>query len=697
MSEKKTILTLLLYFATLITTAQIRGTVSDENGGIPLSGAHILLLENKKLTTSDYNGRFRFRDVEAGPYTLRITHIGYQEMDHSFDFDGSVYSIDFGLKPRTYEAEEAVVTGSRIEVSRHNNPMTVSVITAEELNESGESAILPAISKRVPGVFVTERGITGFGVSGGAAGKISIRGIGGDPNTRVLMLIDGQPQFMGLFGHPLPDSYVTSDAEKVEVIRGPASLLYGSNAMGGVINIITKKQRSDGFTGDARASFGSFLTQKYMGSAGYKKKNLTVFASVNHDETQGHRDNSEFYITNGFLKVGYQLSAHWKAKLDGSVAKFKSCDPGPANRIDSSYLTKRHWVDILRGMGSFSLENNHSHAEGAVKLFYNFGVHDIYDGFHSTDHNYGLTAYEGLRLFKNNTITLGIDYKQYGGVAENTEAMMGKGIEFVDTSVYELGTYIFAQQGFWDRLVITAGIRLENNEMFGSEWIPQFGASYLPFKTSTIKASASKGFRSPTIRELFLWDAANPDLKPESMWNYEMGWMQSFPDIGLNTEITGYLSEGENLIQLVGQYPNVTNENTGAFKHYGLEFQAGFQITQALLVNANYAYLHMDTPITGAPVNQCYVGGRYRLDKFTFHADMSYINKLYTRVNPVKNTQEYFLLNARISWQAFPFLQFFVSGENLLDQAYQINDDYPMPGITLFGGIHFSYRPDNNQ
>ena len=74
----------------------------------------------------------------------------------------------------------------------------------------------------------------------GAAGGISIRGIGGSPNTQMLVLIDGHPQFMGLMGHPLPDAYVASDVERVEVVRGPASILYGTNAMGGVINIITR-------------------------------------------------------------------------------------------------------------------------------------------------------------------------------------------------------------------------------------------------------------------------------------------------------------------------------------------------------------------------------------------------------------------------------------------------------------------------
>jgi len=151
----------------------------------------------------------------------------------------------------TINLDEVVVTGTTVKVNRNNVPMAVSVVGNRQISESVETALLPVLNGRVPGLFVTERGIMGFGVSTGAAGQISIRGIGGSPNTGVLMLIDGHPQFMGIFGHPLPDSYVASDVEKVEVIRGPASILYGSNAMGGVINIITKKQTENVLHGNA--------------------------------------------------------------------------------------------------------------------------------------------------------------------------------------------------------------------------------------------------------------------------------------------------------------------------------------------------------------------------------------------------------------------------------------------------------------
>lgn len=95
----------------------------------------------------------------------------------------------------------------------------------------------------------------GYGVSNGAAGGISLRGIGGSPTTGLLVLIDGHPQYMGLMGHPIADAYQSMLAEKVEVVRGPASVLYGSNAMGGVINIVTRRQREDGVRTGVRLGY----------------------------------------------------------------------------------------------------------------------------------------------------------------------------------------------------------------------------------------------------------------------------------------------------------------------------------------------------------------------------------------------------------------------------------------------------------
>jgi iron complex outermembrane receptor protein len=583
----------------------------------------------------------------------------------------------------TLRIEEVVVTGTPVKINRNNVPMSVSVVTGAQINESNESAVLPVLSGRVPGLFVTERGITGFGVSTGSAGQITIRGIGGNPTTGVLMLIDGHPQFMGIMGHPLSDSYVASDIDRVEVIRGSGSVLYGSNAMGGVINLITKKQTKEGFNGNARLMYGSYNTQKYMLSGGYKKDKFSVFVSGNHDQTDGHRADSEFKITNGYTKLGYDLNEHLKLSADFSLAAFKSSDPGP----DTLSAKKGESIDITRGYGSFALENEFGKASGSAKLFYNFGEHDITDGFHSTDHNYGLNIFETLKLIKGNTITFGLDYMNFGGLAENVKAMGGKGIVFADTTVYELGYYGFVQQTFAGKFTLNAGLRLQHNEVYGDEWVPSAGLAWRTNSNTTWKTSFSKGFRSPTIRELFLW-GPNPKLQPETVFNYEVGILRSFFDRKLNIELTGFLVKGNNLIVTV---PMKGLLNAGEVSNKGLEFTADANLTAKLNIHAVYSYINMKSPVYATPEHQLFISSRYRLDKTTVMLSLQQIVNLDTDPSLQVHQEDYALVNAKVSHRFCNYAEVFVSAENLLDQKYEQNRYYTMPGITVFAGVNLNF------
>ena len=144
----------------------------------------------------------------------------------------------------TLSLREVVVTGTRNAVDVRHLPMTVTVIGREKLTEQHHSNVLPVAMQQVPGLFVTSRSMMGYGVSTGAAGGISLRGISAGAG-QMLVLIDGHPQYNGIYGHPISDSYQTLIAERIEVLRGPASVLYGSNAMGGVMNIVTRQAKTD--------------------------------------------------------------------------------------------------------------------------------------------------------------------------------------------------------------------------------------------------------------------------------------------------------------------------------------------------------------------------------------------------------------------------------------------------------------------
>ena len=606
--------------------------------------------------------------------------------------------------------DEVIVTGTRSQVNRNNVPMTISVINRTEIEQSGESALLPIISQQVPSMFITERGVTGFGVSTGGTGGITLRGVGNSPTTAVLVLINGHPQYMGIMGHHLPDAYLASDVERVEVVRGPASILYGSNAMGGVINIITRKQNRDGFGGNARIMYGSYNTQKYQVSGGFKKDKFDVFASVNHDRTDGHRKNSAFNITNGYVSTGYDLSGNFRLWGDFSMASYESQNPGTKELPMIGNI-----ANIIRGVGSVTFENRFDKTDGALKLFYNFGNHNINDGythvlpseqqvmppvpnvprdyrFRSKDKNFGAALYQNFRPFDGNLITAGVDFKTFGGQVWNKMLDNSPNREIIDTTVYEVAGYIIAQQDFLKKLTLTAGIRLENNEMFGNVWIPQVGLAYRPTKNTTVKTSVSKGFRSPTIRELFLnMPNPNPDLKPEEMITYELSAAQSFLQGKIYAELTGYIAEGDNIVQIMPVAGKPTPMNTGSFSNKGIEFSVRWQATKNLKLHGNYSYLHLKNTILAAPEQQAFLSATYTLKKWDFTASYQYIHNLYLVVTPIEQKESYGLLDAKVSYRALKWLHVFAKGENLTDTKYSIVNGFPMPGATVLGGLNVAF------
>lgn len=582
------------------------------------------------------------------------------------------------------QIEEVVITGTKISVNRNSVPLTISVINAKQIEESSESALLPVLSEQVPGIFITERGITGFGVSTGSAGAINIRGIGGSPNTQTLILLNGNPQYMGIMGHPLPDAYIASDVEKVEIIRGPASTLYGSNAMGGVINIITKEKKEEGFNSNARVMLGSYNTQKYMVNGGIKKKNLNVFASFNHDQTEGHRDSSDFSNNNGYIRLGYDVNEKIKIKADFSLANFDATDPGTEGAVAGEA------IDITRGMGGVSIDNHYNRISGSARLFYNFGEHNITDGFHSKDKNFGFVFYQSIRLFKGTTLTGGIDYKKYGGIAENLRAF-GEGVVFGDTTVWEMAGYGYIRQIMFEKIVVEGGFRLEHNNVFGYEPVPSMGMTWHPKPFTTFKASVAKGFRSPTIRELYLWGTANENLNPERMINYEVSFLQKLMKERISFEITGYKSYGNNLIKAVAGTNGLKYQNTGKFSNQGIEFAGVFNPVSNLSLNVNYSFITMDEPVIATPQQQIYACSAYRLYKFSLSISLQHINNLYTQITPTKEKETYTLLNSKIGFKINKYMDVFIKGENLTNQVYYINYAYPMPGIIAFGGINLHY------
>lgn len=588
--------------------------------------------------------------------------------------------------------DEVVITGSRSSVAPRHLSQTVSVIGRDAIEESNRLSVMPLLAEQVPGMFVTSRSMLGYGVSTGAAGNISMRGLTGS-SAQTLVLIDGHPQYAGIFGHPIADVVQASMIERVEVLRGPASILYGSNAMGGVVNLVTRKFAQDGTHTNAHIGAGSFGTVETSldNTTRYGKFSSTVAGS--YSRTDGHRDNMNFEQYAGFAKFGYDINSAWKVSADVDVTRFNASQPGPDYQPLEDADQK-----ITRGMASAMIENNYEKTGGAVSAFYNWGDHWINDGYNpgtapktfrftSFDDMSGISAWQSAQLFEGNRTTVGLDFYRYGGEARN-DSLNGKRQVIASEHENELAAYVDFRQNIGSLLTINAGLRADRYMSKGTEFIPQAGLAFHLPAQAELKLSAGKGFRYPIIREMYMFPPQNPNLEPESMWNYEMAFSQNIANLKYGINL--FYIDAKNLILTLPRPdgPGKLNQNSGQMTNKGVEAMISYRISKSVNVNANYSLLDMDTPIVGAPKHKAYAGASYDNNGIHVGTGLQYIGGLYSTTD---RTEDFLLWNMRASYRLSSILQLWVNLDNILGTKYQINDGYPMPGFNFMAGVNVTF------
>lgn len=591
--------------------------------------------------------------------------------------------------------EGVVVTGTRNATDIRHLPMTVTVIEREKLTEQHQTSVLPTVMQQVPGLFVTSRSMMGYAVSTGAAGGINLRGITGGVG-QLLVLIDGHPQYNGIYGHPIADSYQTLMAKRVEVLRGPASVLYGSNAMGGVLNIVTRSMRENGVRTTVDLGVGSYGTIQAEASNQLRSGKFSSTLSAQYSRTDNHRPRMGFEQYGGYLKLGYDINNHWNTYIDANLTHFNASYPGT---VSSPLYDADQW--ITRGVVSAALENHYNRTSGALSVYTNFGRHKIDDGtanpeqptqryFRSKDALIGVSWYQSAQLFEGNRLTVGVDYQHIYGHAYYTSKQTG---EVLDTPNKQSGKsyrneiagYVDFRQDLTSWLTIDAGLRVDHHSVVGTEWIPQAGIVVRPIQTGEIKAMVSKGFRNPTMREMYLYPPSNEELKPERLWNYELSWKHRLGAFNYGANL--FYIKGDNMIQTV----NRQNVNTGEIKNYGMELEADWRISNHWAVSTNHSLLHMEHHVIAAPTYKGFLGANYNCDKWSVIAGLQYISGLYTAVGDAEQKENFCLLNASVNYALTKYLTLWVHGENLLAQSYEINLGYPMPRATFMGGVNLRF------
>ena len=250
----------------------------------------------------------------------------------------------------------------------------------------------------------------------------------------------------------------------------------------------------------------------------------------------------------------------------------------------------------------------------------------------------------------------------------------------------EWAVYANLQQGLSTWFTLEAGIRYDHHSITGGEWVPQGGIVVRPLSTGEIKLSVGKGFRNPTMRELYLYPPSNEALKPERMVNYELSWRQRPWQGKLNYGINVFYMKASNLIQTV----NRKNLNTGKLENYGVELDATYSVNLHWKLTTNHSFLHMNHPVVSAPTYKGYLGGHFLSGPWAVHAGLTQIAGLYTATGNQKNQENATLLNATVDYQLNHHLKLWVTGENLLGEHYELVAGNPMPKATFMGGISLS-------
>jgi len=567
-------------------------------------------------------------------------------------------------------------------------PFGINAISAEELNLSAAGNLADGLV-RAEGIYVR-----GYG-GAGSTRTLSTRG---GYSKQTLVMVDGQPINSHQGGDVDFNAITLEDVERVEVMAGPSSALYGANATAGVVNVITR-----GVPDEPRLSFrgdyGSFDDVGAEAAAAAPLGPLGLAVGGNYRDYAGFRGNDDYRGGGGHAKFSYAVGDEAVLSLRGQYQTSELGVPGslsypsPGARQEDDLATANLGVS---GAVSEALSAN-------ARLFYKTQKRHYVDGDPSfpaddTHKNYALGGRGALfyQLLDWNRLAVGGEYE--GERTDSTAIGERDGATWA----------AFTQEDLrFGELTTVVGVRYDSSGIYGDAVSPRLGARYRFGEYVSARASAGRGFRAPTFDELFWPDTGfgggNPDLKPEYCWAYEAGPEFRFKN-ALKAELTYFYSDYEDLI---GGWPP---ENVARASIQGLELgveAAPVPALPGLGTTVSATYLGTEDKDTGEqldyrPVYTGFGEIRYRHDfGGAFAVTPSVSAELvgrqqYTDYDPV--TFEpfkawlagYALLNARLAFDVY-YAALYVAGKNLTAKEYQAVYDYPMPGRTFYGGFSVTF------
>lgn len=591
---------------------------------------------------------------------------------------------------QTTNLGEIVVTATRDEVPIEQVGSSITVITAKEIEQQQKQTVADAL-RMVPGLDVVR--------SGGAGQTVSIY-LRGAKSEHTLVLIDGiEMNDPSLDGGSFDFAQLTvDDIERIEVLRGPQSTLYGSHAMGGVINIITKKG-DDTFKGYLSAEGGSFATSKetagISGSLGVARFAVSASRTDTDGISAANSDNGnpeEDSHWNNAVSARLGLAPHndvnldlifkyskSKAELDGGLT-VATDDLTSHSRSEEVYAGGQLWLNLLNSR----LEQKLGASLSDINRSYN-AYNSRFSGQLAK-----FDAQSLLHLHETNDLTVGVEYKDE---TVRTDSMSEK-------QAGTTGMYVQDHIKLFDAWFSTLGVRVDDHEQFGTKATYRFTSAYLFKETDTrLKASYGTGFKAPSLTQLYhpVW-GGNADLKAEKSDGWDVGIEQRLSAMDMSLGATWFRIDYSDMIawQSTGGWTG-SYFNRNSARSQGLELTAAFKPIQTLNVTAAYTYTGTKDGDTGKEL------ARRPRHKGSFDINYSFLQRanlnlglIYvgSRYDDIANTQKmpsYTLVNLAGSYDVTKNLQLFGRVDNLLDREYEEVYGYGTPGIGAYAGVKVSF------
>lgn len=574
--------------------------------------------------------------------------------------------------PRLHEEVLVTATMSPLEVK--NCSVSTTVVTTEKLKALEATSALNALLHE-PGIFIMRTG--DFGRS-----DVEIRGLG-QRGQRIGVMVDGRPEKMGIFGCVVTQTFPFDNVDRLEVVRGPASVFYGSDALGGVVNIITHTP-AHGFETEAISSYGSFDTWQFnlRHGAGFEK--FSYYLTYHRDHSNGHLPNSAYSGDSLTGKFIYKLSSLWTLTLSGKYYDGTKDEP----TIFFADPPEEYWFDYKRGAADLSLSRLTEKTDFSLKIYTDFGRHRFSDGWNSRDAVYGTILKYTFSGWKNNQLTAGADFRYLDGKSYSYPVGQWHRSEG--------GLFLYDQFAFKDRLILTGGMRLNRDSAYGQEFVPSAGLVFFLTPDTSIRGLISKGFRSPQLNELYLFPASNPNLQPEILWNYEAGFntrLLSRFDMSLNF----FLMNGHDFIQTQPNPeppPQFKMVNVATYRARGVEASIAGQLYAGLQAEASITLLDPEENTRGKAKQKYDFSILFSRGRIFSAITAQYVSDYYAGDNNTGALPSFFLLDYKLELDVARYFSIFVSLNNLLDTHYQIYVDlpegsgpYPMPGRSLSIGL----------